>query len=127
MTTQLTIKQGIQEDFAAYMRTVELSKLGRKIQDMEIFKESLSYGDDVIDVRIFIDGGQVMVSIKLGYYGCASGYHSYGSADTYSLKEAIQFLDLMKTRLGDTIYQPQYSGYQMGVNLDLIKKELLSI
>jgi len=127
MTTQLTIKQGIQEDFTAYMRTIELSKLKIKIQDMDVFKTSWSYGQDVIEVKPYLEESSIMVSIQLGYYGCASGYHSYGLADTYSLKESIQVLDLMKAKLGDTVFEPRYSGYQMGLVLDEIKESLLSI
>ena len=127
MTTQLTIKESIQADFDAYIATVEAKKLTAKVDGLELFKTEFVYGQDVLEIRPFMDAGIVMVTMHMGYYGSATGYHAYGSPKTYSLKKAIEVIDDMKTGLGEKVYQPQYSGYQMGLTLETCKTALQSI
>jgi hypothetical protein len=127
MKTQMTVKESIQKDFDTYMKAVEAKKLTAKVDGLELFKTEFDYGQDVLEIRPFVDAGIVMVTIHMGYYGSATGYHAYGSPETYSLKKAIEVIEAMKTGLGETVYQPQYSGYQMGLTLEHIKTALQSI
>jgi len=127
MTTQLTIKQSIQADFDAYIKQVQAEKLSAKVESLEVFKTSWTYGDLDLQVTPEVLEGKIFVIFTFGEYGCASGYHPLGSPETFSLEKAIEFLDEMKAGLGDRIYHPRYSGYQMGIVLDEIKESLLSI
>jgi hypothetical protein len=121
MTIQLTVKQAIQAEFDAYMKTVELSKLAVKL---DAFKTRFSYGQDELEVTPILVEGKVSVTIAMGYWGCASGYHPYGSPETYSLEKGIEVLVAMKKQLADTVNDSRYSGYQMGLVLDEIKESL---
>ena len=126
MTDQLTIKQSIKAEFEAYMKEMEIAKLSARVGSLEVFKTAWSYGQDELDVRPYVDSGKVMVTISMGYWGSASGYHPYGS-ETYTLEGAFGLLATMKEGLGETVYQPKYSGCHMGQVLDHIKSSLLSI
>jgi len=128
MTTQLTIKEGIQAEFDAYMKTVTSRRLAvKRTAKVEAFETTFCYGQDELEVTPTLVDGDIFVTIAIGQWGSASGYHPYGSPETYSLEKGIEWLDQMKSSLGDTIYQPRYSGYQMGQVLDHIKSSLLSI
>jgi len=127
MTTQMTIKESLAADFAAYMQTVKDHKLVVKVAGMQSFKQSWAWGSEDLCVTPTVEDGRVMVEMTLSYWGSASGYHEVGKWKKTTLSETLKKLDEMKEQLGETIYDPRMSGYQMGQSLDQIKEALLSI